>query len=79
MITMAVVIFATEVLSLLLMVAVLLAYHRVRRKQERFFSALQGGGAVKTRHPVLVLLYVFCTLTIGLVSLSLFIVQPHLL
>lgn len=79
MTVMTVVVFAVEALSLLLMVIILLAHWRVRRKQERFFSALLGTEAAQTRHPVLVSLYVLCTATIGLVSLGLFIVQSHLL
>lgn len=73
------IVIVAELLSLLLMAVILLAFRRVERKQSELFLTLHDAPPTFSRHSVLVWLYILTTLGIGLVSALLFTAQPHIL
>lgn len=74
-----VIMLTAELLSFLVMLVLLLAFRRVQRKQQRLFTTLENAPEVRPRQAFLVLIYVVATVLIGLVSMILFVFQPHLL
>lgn len=68
-----------EALSFAAMTVILLAYGRVRRKQDALFNSLLNAPRGLRRHVILFWTYVLMTIAIAVISLSLFLFQPHLL
>lgn len=79
MTSVTVIVLLLEVLSLLAMLVNLPFYRRVQRKQDVLFATLYNAPTFLRRHTLLVWLYIATTLLIGIVSLWLFLFQPHLL
>lgn len=67
-----------QALSLAAMGAVLLAFHRVRRKQEVLLCTLQQAPLAPLRQPVLAWVYIVMTVSIAIASLSFLFFQSHL-
>lgn len=76
----AVVFLALQVLSLLVLVAVVWEYRQLRSRHAAFFAAVTNGQTDRESRPALVLwLYIFSTLVMTMAYLFVFFVQPHLL
>ena len=68
-----------EIFSFLVMGVVLLAFRSVYRKQRALFSTLNNVPSIFPYYIIIVWTYVIMTVVIGMVSLGLFLFQPHLL
>lgn len=76
----AVVFLVLQLVSLLVLGAVVWEYRQLRGRHAAFFAAVSSGQTDRESRPALVLwLYVFSTLVMTVAYLFVFFVQPHLL
>lgn len=73
------IVFTIEMLSLLIMIVVLLAFWRVQRKKKDLFMTLHDGPHQFPHHYLLVGIYILMTIGIGIISTLLYVFKPHLL
>lgn len=73
-----IIVIVIEVLSLLLLWAILAMFWMTVRKQHALLSTLKGVSSKLPRHFFLVLAYILTTLIIGIVTTVMFVFEPRL-